>query len=156
MGSKAPDDVFEAFYRVVHDYAPGVPKLAAKMGMPAGTLYNKANHNDNENNHNKPTLADAVLVSVLAGDHRVLYSFAHTLGEVCFPVPNLSQVSDTALLELITKIGAEGGDFYQAVNAALADGDFSPREFRRIEHEALEFIGAIVESVARMKGLVDE
>lgn len=156
MGTKVPDDVFEAFYRVVHDYAAGVPKLAALMGMPAGTLYNKANTHSNENNHNKPTLADAVVVSAATGDHRILHAFAHTVGEVCFPIPNLSQVSDTALLELITQIGAEGGDFYRAVNAALADGSFSEREFKAIEAEAFEFIGAVVEAVARMKGLVDD
>lgn len=156
MDTKVPDDVFEAFHRVVHDFKPGVPKLAALMGMPAGTLYNKSNTNHNESNHNKPTLGDAVVVSAATGDHRVLYAFAHTLGEVCFEIPNLSQVSDTALLELITQIGAEGGDFYRAVNAALSDGFFSECEFKVIEGEAMEFISAIVEAVQRMKGLVDE
>lgn len=156
MADKVPDDVFEAFYRVVHDYPAGVPKLAAKMSMPAGVLYNKANANSNENNHNKPTLADAVLVSVITGDHRVLHALAHTLGEVCFPVPNLSHVSDAALLELITQIGVEGGDFYRAVNEGLADSRFTRAEFKRVEREALEYIGAIVEATARMKGLIDE
>ncbi|MBU1692311.1 MAG: phage regulatory CII family protein [Gammaproteobacteria bacterium] len=156
MKTSIPDDVFDAFYRVVHDFAKGVPKLAAKMGMSAGTLYNKANTNDNENNHNKPTLADAVLVSAITGDHRILHAFAHTLGEVCFPVPDLSHVSDAALLELITKIGAEGGDFYRAVNKAMADGKFTKGELKVINLEALEFVAAIVEAVQRMKGLVDE
>lgn len=155
MAQRPIRDVFEAFYRVVHDYPgpEGVERLAAKMGMTAGTLYNKAN--TNESSHHKPTLADAVVVSSITGDHRILYAFAHTLGEVCFPLPNLKNVSDQALIELICAIGVEGGDFHRAVTDGFADRKFTRREFAQVRKEAYEFIGAIAEAMARMEGLID-
>lgn len=152
MAEKVPTDVFDAFYRVVHDF--GVEDLAKKLAMPAGTLYNKANQN--ESSHHKPTLADAVVATVITKDHRILHAFAHTVGEVCFPIPDLSNVSDVALLELITKIGAEGGDFYREINKALAHSHIRKDDLKRIQLEAFEFISAIAETVARIEGLVDE
>ena len=58
MQTKKPlRDVHEAFRAVVHDF--DVSKMAAALGMPTGSLYNKANLN--ESSAHKPTLADAVL-----------------------------------------------------------------------------------------------
>lgn len=153
MPTKAPEDVFEAFHRVVHDFKEGVPHLAALIGMPAGTLYNKANSNDNS--HHKPTLSDAVVVSALTGDHRVLYAFAATLGEVCYPMPDLTKVSDAALLELITRVGAEGGDFHRAIYDGLGAHRFTRHEFNRVKAEGYQFIAAIAETIARIEGYLD-
>lgn len=147
-----PCNPFEAFRAVV--YAAGVEKLAGRMGVPAGTLYNKANLHDES--HHKPTLRDVVLVSQLTHDHRVLHALAHTLGEVCFAVPDLSGVSDTALLEAVTRIGIEGGEFHAALARGLDDGQFTRREYQRLRLEALEWMGAIAEAVARVEGLVHE
>lgn len=160
MAGQIPADVQDAFYRVTHDYAGGeakgggVPALARKMGMPVGTLYNKANVN--ETSHHKPTLADAVLAQVISGDHRILHAMANTLGEVCFPLPDLSQASDEALLELMNNIGAEGGDLYRAVNEGLSDRRYTRREHDKVRAEAYQFIAAICEVVARLEGLIDE
>lgn len=153
MAERPVTDVFQAFYRVVHDYPDGVEKLAEKAAMSPGTLYNKAN--TNESSHHKPTLADAVLLSVITGDHRILHAFAHTLGEVCFPIPNLKNISDHALIELICAIGVEGGQFHKAITDGFADRKFTRRELEKVRKEAYEFIGAIAEAMARMEGLVD-
>lgn len=159
MGNQKPVDVQDAFYRVVHDYAGGeakgggVPALARKMGKSPGVLYNKANYN--ESSHHKATLDDAVLASIISGDHRILHAFASTLGEVCFPLPSLSNASDAALLELINKIGAEGGDLYRAINDGLSDRQYTRRDHARVKTESYEFIAAICEAVSRLEGLID-
>lgn len=154
MAKRPTTDVFEAFHLVVYDYPGGVEELARKTAMAPGTLYNKANLN--ESSHHKPTLGDAVLVTLASKDNRIAHAFAATCGEACFPLPDLSHVSDTALLELITKIGAEGGDFHRAVNAGMADRRYRRAEHAKVKAEAYEFIAAICESVARLEGLIDD
>jgi len=147
-----PPDVQEAFYRVVHDY--GVQKLASRMGVSAGVLYNKANPTDST--HHKPTLADAVLATVLTGDKRILRAFASTVGEVCFPVPDLSTVSDASLIEMLARINMEGGDFFRAFHDGLAGGRrFDAKDYARIRKEGMEFIAAIAEGMERIRGMVD-
>jgi hypothetical protein len=153
MAERPITDVFQAFHRVVHDYPAGVEKLAARIAMPTGTLYNKAN--TNESSHHKPTLGDAVLVSLATGDHRILHAFASTLGEVCFPLPDFSRISDSALLDLITAIGAEGGDFHRAIAEGMADRRYTRAEHARVKAEAHQFIAAICEACGRLEGLID-
>jgi hypothetical protein len=154
MAGRPTTDVFDAFRRVVHDYPHGVEKLASRMAMSPGVLYNKANNN--ESTHHKPTLGDAVLASLATGDHRILHAFASTVGEVCIPLPDFSKVSDSALLELITRIGAEGGDFHHAINQGMADRRYRRSEHDAVKAEAYEFISAICEAVARLEGLIDD
>jgi len=154
MAKRPITDVFQAFNRVVHDYPDGVEALASRMTVSPGTLYNKANLN--ESSHHKPTLGDAVLATLATGDHRILHAFAHTVGEVCFPLPDLSRVSDSALLELITKIGVEGGDFHRAINEGMADRRYRRHEHEAVKAEAHQFIAAICEAVARLEGLIDD
>jgi hypothetical protein len=154
MADRPVTDVFDAFNRVVHDYPEGVARLASRMAMSPGVLYNKANNN--ESAHHKPTLGDAVLASLATGDHRILHAFAATLGEVCFPLPDLSKVSDSALLELINTVGAEGGDFYRAINDGMADRRYTRAEHAAVRAEAHQFVAAICEALARLEGLVDD
>lgn len=154
MAKRPTTDVFEAFRLVVYDYPGGVEELARKTAMAPGTLYNKANLN--ESSHHKPTLGDAVLVTLASKDNRIAHAFAATCGEVCFPLPDFSKVSDAALLELINTVGAEGGDFYRSINQGMADRLYRRAEHERVKAEAHEFIAAICEAVARLEGLIDD
>lgn len=148
MGSAIPRDVQDAFYRVVHDF--GVEKLAGMMGMSPGVLYNKANSNDSS--HHKPSLADCIVVTHLTGDKRIVQAFAHSAGGVFHQLPDLSGLTTDALMLHILKIEKEGGDFYSVLHGALVeDNQISSDEFTAIEHEAHEWIAAILEGLARMK-----
>ena len=158
MASRIPSDVFEAFYFVTHDYeggdgeGGGVPALARLMGMPVGTLYNKANINDNENNNNKPTLKDAVLATVLSKDTRIAQAFAKIAGGVFYQLPDYSQVPTDALLLHLTKIGAESAEFYSCLDQSLrADSDINAEEFAALEQEAHQWIAAILEAIHRLR-----
>lgn len=137
---------------MVMDY--GVERLAAKTGQSAGVIYNKIN--TGENAHHVPNITDLMVWQTITLDHRPLRAQAHALGEVCFPVPNLAHVPDTALLELVLKIGAEEGDLCRAINDALADRRFSRAEFERVKHEAYQVIAAVAETLARVEGLIDD
>ena len=146
-------DVLEAAWRVAHDYQAGVQGLAAKLGKHPGTFANELN--PGQEGH-KLGLGDATAMQAVAGDHRILHAMAHTLGEVCFAVPDLGRVSDEALLQLTNKIGAEGGDFHRAVDEALRQHRFTRQAYGRVQEEAMQYIAAIAEALARLEGLVDE
>jgi len=152
-------DVFEAVYRVAHDFMGGAAKgggavkLAEKLLRNPGTFLNQVNP---ETETHKLHLETAILMQMASGDHRILHAEAGMLGEVCFKVPDLSHVSDDALLELMCKVGAEGGDFYRVTNQALQKSRFTREEMAKVRHEGLEFIAAIAETMARMEGLIDE
>lgn len=148
MAAQLPTDMQDAFYRVVHDH--GVEKLAGKMGLSPGVLYNKANPSDEHGN--KPTLADGVVASVVSGDDRIAQAFCHTLGGIFVRLPDLSGLTTDALVLHLTEIGAEGGDFYRAIHEALElDDTISRSEFDLIEREALQFIAVIHEGLLRMR-----
>jgi len=145
-----PKDVQDAFYRVVHDR--DVAKLAGQMGMSPGVLYNKANCNDNENNHNKPTLADCIIITNLTRDKRIAQAFAASVGGVYCELPDLSSLSTDALLLHVLRIDAEGGDVHRSIHEALEmDNKIDGKEYAEIEREAHEWIAAILEGLMRMR-----
>ena len=152
MGNSIPADVQQAFYRVVHDF--GVEKLAGMMGMSPGTLYNKANYNQNENNHNKPTLADCIVVTHLTGDKRIAQAFALAAGGGVFELPDLSRLSTDALLINLTHIQIRNGSFHHEIHEALSSDDkIDAGEFARIEREVHGYLAAILEGLGRMRGV---
>ncbi|MDP2398843.1 MAG: phage regulatory CII family protein [Burkholderiales bacterium] len=154
-------DTLEALRRAVYEYVDptdsasrGVPAVAKKMGLPAGTLYNKLNYQNDELRH-VPSVPDMIQIVGITGDLRILAALNHTFGCVCFPVPDLSKVSDSALLELVNRIGAESGDFHRAINNALTAKTCSAKAVATVQKEGFEYMGAIVETMARMPGLID-
>ena len=152
MSHKPLFDVQEAFRAIVLEH--GVPKLANLMGMPVGSLYNKAN--SNETNKQKPTLADALLVQVLTKDHRIVEAMAATLGGVFIRLPIDETVSDEALLDVMLELGAKSGEFHQEIKDALEDGRIKPDEHQRIAKRGWSYIRAVRECVSRIEGMVDD
>jgi hypothetical protein len=148
MSKSIPKDVQDAFYRVVHDR--DVSKLAAQMGISAGVLYNKANVN--ESTHHKPTLSDAIVLTNITGDKRIVQALCQSVGGVYYELPDLSNVETDALLSHILKIEVEGGDFHRSIHDALADDNaINKKELAKIEVELHHWIAAILEAFARMR-----
>jgi hypothetical protein len=149
---RPPLDVHEAFRSVVYGY--GVEEMASKIGMPTGTLYNKANLN--ESTSHKPSLADALLVQTISGDTRIVEVMAHVLGGAFVKVPEINVVSDVALLEMVTEIHVQSGRFHEEIKKALEDGKFTRQEHADIYQQALFFITSVLASVKRIEGMVDD
>lgn len=149
MGNSNHKGVQEAFREVVYKF--GVEKLADMMGKSPGVLYNKCNLNDNESNHNKPLLSEAVLVTNLTGNMLIVKEICRVTGMVAMELPNLSNLSTDALLMHLTRIEEESGDFYRSLHSALKSNNITQKGFTQIEREGHEWIEAILESLARMK-----
>lgn len=147
-----PANPHEAFRQLC--YAHGVPALAEKMGLKPGTLYNKADSDDDT--HHQPTLRDVLLATRLTDDLRVLDAMDAAFGRASFDTRYEGTVSDEALLELLAGFGEQVGDFHRALREALLDRKFSSMELVQIRAESLDVIGALLTLVRRIEGLVDE
>jgi hypothetical protein len=147
-----PANAFEAFRQLAYSF--GVPELAQCMGLKPGTLYNKADAD--EETHHQPTLRDVLLATRLTGDMRVLDAMDEQFGRAAFDVSHMDEQSDEALLELLASLGAESGEFHAALRQALADKRFSTQELVHVRAHAFDMVSALMTLVARLEGLVDE
>ena len=146
-----PESPFEAFRVVV--YSAGAEKLAARLGMNRGTLYNKADAD--VESHHQPTLRDVIAVTRETGDMRILESLDRLFDRAGYDLAP-GPVSDEALLELLCEVGSEHGAMQHVLKHALADGDFSIGDLLAVRAEAYDLIGAVLNFVQRLEGLVDD
>ena len=140
----------DAFHATVHGSPGGCEALAARMGVGAGVLRNKANPNAD---YHKPTLADADRVMALTSNYSILHSLAQNHGHVCIKVDAEVAPSDMAILESLANVWACNGAVGTEVHVALADGRLEPHEIQRIEDQVYRTIAAMKTMVARLKGM---
>lgn len=146
-------DFMYAAYRVAHDFADrGAVGLAARLDKNPGTFLNELSPGCDTA---KLGLGTAVAMSLAANDFRILHAFADTCGHLAFPKPDLSNVSDQALLDLWFARDEAAGRFAETVRRALADGGISAAEFSEIKAAAYRYAAAVLEIVARLEGLSD-
>lgn len=147
-----PASPFEAFRQLV--YTAGVPELAVQMGLKPGTLYNKADAD--EETHHQPSLRDVVLATRLTGDMRVVDALNEHFGRAAFDVTPHMGLSDEALLELFLTLGKEVGEFHGVSRSALLDRNFNRQSMNVIRAEAFDMVSALMTLVNRLEGLLDE
>lgn len=147
-------NVADAAHAVVHDYPGGTPALAPRLGMSAAILRNKVNTNCDTHHL---TLAEAVRITTLTDDPRILQAFAQETGRVALEAPtgDDAHASDMAVLELVVAVMAGQGDLGSIIHRALADGDLTPAEFSQIESAASASHQKIAALVRRLRGMVD-
>lgn len=148
----AAPNVFEAFRELV--YAADPAKLAPRMGLKVGTLYNKADADDTS--HHQPTLRDVVLATQATGNTVVVQALAETFGLATFDCARLEDTSDEDLLLLLTRLGSETGDFHRALQEGLQARRFTPEALRVIRGEAFDMVSALMTLVHRLEGYLDE
>lgn len=84
-GEAVPDrpelmSIADAAYHTAHGYPGGVTALAARMGVPVGTLTHKVNPN-NDSHHLRPD--ELLSLQYLSGNAAVLHAMAAHLGYTC-------------------------------------------------------------------------
>lgn len=147
-------DVFEAAYRVAHDFRPdGAVGLARRLGKNPGTLLNKLNPAQ-ETSH--ITLEEAVLISTVTGDRRILEAFAATQRCGVFELPAAGFACDTELLTLVLRREQRAGEFARALDDALDDGHISRAEARELARWGAAVIQKWVELVKRLEAMAGD
>ena len=122
-------NIADAAYTAVHDYPGGALALAPRLGMSGSILSNKVNPNINTHHL---TLAEALRITTLTGDMRILHAMCSELHHMAIPLPT---VGDEDVMTAMTSTIAEFGDYLKAASDALADGKVTKLELRKIGKE---------------------
>ena len=143
----------DAIYHTVHGYPGGVAALAARMGLPVGTLTHKANPN-NTNHYVRPD--ELVALQHFSGNVAVLMAMAAALG--CTVARATPDQSGAHLGAALVRFQVEVADLVRAVGepaerlaespAAHATGN----ELRRVEYHAQEAQAAMTHMVGALRG----
>lgn len=146
-------NVLDAFYHTVHDFPGGSESLAPRLGTTPSILNNKA---DQAKQHNKPLLVDADSVMGITQDYRILRSMANKHGFLLVKAPDPEQHDcDMSVLEQVTGLMMEQGNFAKEIYDALADGGVSQEEMSKIERVGQQFMTAIALVKQRLQGMAD-
>lgn len=149
------DQLREAIYSTVHEYRDeqgkrGAVALAPKLNIPAGTLSNKANPDQ----ENRLGLLESIPLQIVSKDFQILYAYAVELGHLP-PVPfgNFKDTSDADLVALITRLYADIGKASLALHDALKDRRITRGEYTKVRKFLLEAQQAGHELLCRMDAL---
>lgn len=123
-------NIKDAMHHTVHDYPGGSESLGPRMGIVPAVLRNKVNPNSTSHHL---TVIEADKMMTMTGDHRILEALAENQGYVVIPIAFDVPASDTAILELVTRVWRHNGDVGRAVDDALADGRITKRELEDIK-----------------------
>lgn len=147
------DDLDLAIHDTVKHFPGGGCALAGKLDIPAGTLLNKANPNQDA----QLTLRESVPLQLVAKDYRILYAYSATLDHYP-PVPfaDHKATSNLDLINLITRFHADIGKSDQVLNQALGKKRLASSDAKRLRRSFLEAQQAAHELLMRVEALCDE
>lgn len=130
--------ILDAAYHVVHDYPGGSPSLAPRLNKSPTTL----SHEVTATGTAKLGLIDAVKITGLSGDLRILQAWAIEAGQMLVALPSISGQSEECLA-MVSSMAKEFSDLLSVAAESLADNNVSDNEIERIEREAGELFSAV-------------
>jgi hypothetical protein len=147
-------NVDDAAHAVVHDYPGGSESLGPRAGIGAAVLRSKVN--PNAGTHHL-TLKEAVRITGLTGDMRILQAFAQECGHILLAAPGGDDrhASDMAVLELVAAVGGSQGDLFGSIHRALADGELTTAELAAIKDCGQAAMARIAALLQRLGGMVE-
>ncbi|WP_186079322.1 phage regulatory CII family protein [Burkholderia gladioli] len=143
-------NILDAAHKVIHGYPGGCESLAPRLGMAPQVLRNKANPNT-ESHH--LTLTNVVEATELADNDLILETWARERGYVLVKMPTADNCSDGEVIALIARTWETNGAIGQEVNATFEDGRVEAHEVDKIEQKAWRHFRAVVDLVARIRGM---
>lgn len=145
-------NILDAAHALALEYDGGCESLAPRIGMSAHVLRNKVNPN-NKTHH--LTLAEAVRMSVLTKDRRIVEAFAREMGLVCIELPEPENCADADVIEMMAKTWETNGDVGREVNAIFADGRVEQHEIPGLKNRALKHVRTVLGLVSRIAGMAE-
>jgi hypothetical protein len=146
-------NITDAAYAVAHDYPGGTESLAPRLGMSGALLRNKVNQN---NTTHHLTLAEAVRMSDITNDLRILESWAKQAGRALFELPVPENCADADVIELMARTWETNGDIGREVNETFKDGRVEPHEVRRVKDSAWTHMVTLLSMVTRIEGMAEK
>lgn len=139
----------EATYCVIHEF--GIKRLAGLLDLPPTTLYTKADPHQASG----LTACELVRITLLARDDRLIEAVSREVGGAFYRLPERTDDTDADLLQLMCRLGAEEGEFCQALLFHFADRKISQDEFRRLDKELFDIVAAVATIRARLQAIAN-
>ncbi|AQG98571.1 hypothetical protein A9R05_06785 [Burkholderia sp. KK1] len=147
----------QAAHAVAHDFAHNTDTLATLMGLSSGAiLRNKVVLNRTPDNRNHLTLAEAVRMTEITNDRRILEAWARELGMALVKIPMPEDCADAEVVELMGKSLGTLGDVGAEIVRTLEDGRVDAHEARKVDDRAFAHITTVVSLTSRIKGMAEK
>lgn len=144
----------DAAYAVAHEYGGGCESLGPRMGISSALLRNKVNTNRTPDNRNVLALAEAVRMTDLTGDERIIEAWLAQRNAVMVKLPDASEQPDNGeIVERFMRMTVHYGDLARRFNEATADGEVDENELADLKrignliHRTVEEINMLTERV---------
>lgn len=143
----------DAAYAVAHDYPGGTESLAPRLPMSAALLRNKVNPNQDINHL---TLREAVRMTDVANDDRILEAWARERGKMLIDIPAPENCADADVIELMAQTWETNGDIGREVNAIFADGRVDQAEVLRLKDRVWKHVRTVFGLAGRIAGMAEK
>lgn len=135
-------NLMDAAYNVVHDYPGGAASLAPRMNKSSSSL----SHEVTASGTAKLGLQDALKITQLTGDLRILQAFSALCGQMLVPLPDAQWHEGADCLKRLADAMQQMGVLAQEVAGDLADNSISDNELRRCQAA----MGKLIQDLHRM------
>ncbi|WP_454826062.1 phage regulatory CII family protein [Paraburkholderia xenovorans] len=144
----------DAAYAVAHEYGGGCESLGPRMGISGALLRNKVNTNRTPENRNVLSLAEAVRMTDLTGDERIIEAWLAQRNAVMVKLPDpCEQPDNEEIVSKFMRLTVHYGDLARRFNEATADGEVDDQEMADLErignliHRAVEEINLLTKRI---------
>jgi hypothetical protein len=144
-------NITDAAYAVAHDYPGGTESLAPRVGLSGAMLRNKVNPN---NDTHKLTLQEAVRLTDVTDDERIIEAWLAERGAVMVKLPELTETPDNEeILGRFMSLTVQYGALAKRYSEATADGEVDDSEMADMErigtliHRAVEEINVLTRRI---------
>lgn len=127
-----------------------VSELSRLMGKSEKTLAAKLS-NDVDTHH--LNLAEAVAITELTGDERIVKAWALSLGKVLFQIPQTG-LTDDEFADVLLTVQEASGQLASTVRKARADGIISEKDYADIHLSTVTAIEKLLQLDAELKAQV--
>lgn len=145
-------NITDAAYAVAHDYPGGTESLAPRLDMSGAVLRNKVNPN---NTTHHLTLAEALKISQITSDLRIVHALARELGLVCVQMPAPDECADSDVIEFMARSWETHGEVGAEVKRTFEDGRVERHEVRKVKDKAWSHIVTLLGLVGRIEGMAE-
>lgn len=145
-------NVTDTAHKVAHQYKGGCAALAPRMDLSANILRNKVD--PNKDSH-KLSLEEAVVMSDMTDDDRVLEAWAQHRGYTLVKMPEIEGCTDAAIVELMGEAWATHGLVGKEICKTLEDGRVEHTEVERVEQRIFKHAQVLFNIAARLRGMAE-
>ena len=129
-------------------------QLAKLMGKNQKTLAAKLNNDDAYEQHNLH-LIEAIAITELTGDERILKAWATSRHKMLVNLPSTG-LTDDELSDVLLTVQATQGELASSIKSARADGVITESDYSRINKNTLAAIEQLLQLDAELKAQVRE